>query len=364
MRFKERIEKFAARLELSGFNAYICVNESNVFYFTGLPGPATLLIHKNGEATLYVSPMNYGLAEKEAPQELELVQLKMGVASEALLAEILSQLEGLVGIDSLDVETHRKITGLMAGVELRPQSRLIWDMRMSKDSYEIEVMREACSIADKAMRAAADLLVPGVMESEVKAELVAEIYRRVGQEPAFMPIVAFGERSAYPHGPIQRGAARDRVLKRGDVVVIDLGVKVEGYCSDITRTFYIGSSLDEKLRNAFESVLNAKVLAQNIMRPGVSCSYVDDIARDYLSNKGVEAHFIHGLGHGVGIDIHEPPRIGPGSQDQFVENSVVTCEPGVYFVGEWGVRMEDTLLVTEESATPLTSYPLDEYLVY
>ncbi|MCS7145711.1 MAG: Xaa-Pro peptidase family protein [Nitrososphaerota archaeon] len=364
MGHKERLEKFAARLELSGFNAYICVNESNVFYFTGLPSPATLLIRRDGHAVLYVSPMNYGLAEKEAPQGVEVAHLKMGVAPEALLAEILSQLGGMVGIDSLDFETHRKISGLIGGVDLRPQSRLVWDMRMSKDTYEVEVIREACSVADKVMRAAADLLVPGIKESEVKAELTAEVYRRVGQEPAFMPIVAFGERSAHPHGPILRGAARDRVLKRGDVVVIDLGVKVEGYCSDLTRTFYIGSEMDERLRNTFESVIHAKALAQNIMRPGVSCSYVDDIARDYLSNKGLDAYFIHSLGHGVGIDIHEPPRIGPGSQDQFVENNVVTCEPGVYILGEWGVRMEDTLLVTEEAAIPLTSYPLDEYLIY
>lgn len=364
LRYKDRIEKFAARLELSGFNAYICANESNVFYFTGLPGPATLLIRQDGSATLYVSPMNYGLAEREASEYVEIVKLKMGAAPEALLAEILSQLGGMVGIDNLDVETYRKIGGLIGGVDLRPQSRLVWDMRMSKDSYEVEVIREACSISDRVMRSASDLLVPGIRESEVKAELTAEIYRRVGQEPAFTPIVAFGERSAFPHGPIQRGTARDRVLKNKDVVVIDLGVKVEGYCSDITRTFYIGKEIDEKLQNVFESVINAKTLAQSIMRPGVSCSYVDDIARDSLSNKGLEPYFIHSLGHGVGIDIHEPPRIGPGSQDQFVENNVVTCEPGVYFIGEWGVRMEDTVLVTEESAIPLTSFPLDEYLVY
>ncbi|MEM0382570.1 MAG: Xaa-Pro peptidase family protein [Nitrososphaerota archaeon] len=364
MRYRDRIDKFAARLELSGFNAYICTSESNIFYFTGLPSPATLLIRQDGSATIYVSPLNYGLAENEAPQEVEVVQLKMGTAPEALLAEILSQLGGMVGIDILDFEIYRKISGLISSVDLRPQSKLVWDMRVSKDSQEVEVIKEASALADRVMRAAADLLVPGIKESEVKAELTAEVYRRVGQEPAFTPIVAFGERSAFPHGPIHRGTARDRVLKRRDVVVIDLGVKVEGYCSDLTRTFYIGSDIEEKLRSVFEAVLNAKSLAQSIMRPGVSCSYVDDIARDSLSNKGLDSYFIHSLGHGVGIDIHEPPRIGPGSQDQFAENSVVTCEPGVYLVNEWGVRMEDTLLVTEESAVPLTSYPLDEYLVY
>ncbi|MEM0444492.1 MAG: Xaa-Pro peptidase family protein [Nitrososphaerota archaeon] len=364
MRFKERIEKFVTRLNLSELNAYICTDASNIFYFTGLPSPATLLVRQDGSATVYTPPINHAVAEKEAPPNVEVVQTKIGSSVEVLLADILSQLGGMVGIDKLDVETHKKISGLISGVELRPQSRLIWEMRTAKDPSEIELIKEACLIADRSMRAAADLLVPGIMESEVRAELVAEIYRRGGQEPAFTPIVAFGERSAFPHGPIQKGVSRDRVLKRNDVVVIDLGVKVEGYCSDITRTFYIGSEMDEKLRNVFEAVLNAKSLAQSIMRPGVSCSYVDDMARDSLSNKGLDPYFIHSLGHGVGLDIHEPPRIGPGSQDQFMENNVVTCEPGVYIAGEWGVRMEDTVLVTEDNVIPLNSYPLDEHLIY
>jgi len=364
LRYGERLGKFAASLELSGYNAYVCVDESNIFYFTGIPGPATLLIRSNGSPTLYVAPINYALAERNAPQEVELAQLKMGLAPEAILGDVLSQLQGLVGIDMLDVETQRKISGLTGGIDLRHQPRLVWNMRMVKDQEEVGVIREACSIADRAMRAAADLLVPGIRESEIKAELVAEIYRRAAQDPAFPPIVASADRSAFPHGPIHRAEARDRVLRRGDVVVVDLGVKVEGYCSDITRTFYLGRDMDERLQNAFDSVLGAKSLAQNVMKPGVSCSYVDDLAREYLGNRGVDSLFIHGLGHGVGIDIHEPPRIGPGSQDQFSENNVVTCEPGIYMPGHWGVRIEDTVLVTEEEARPLTAYPIDDYLVY
>jgi Xaa-Pro dipeptidase len=364
MRYKERIERLATRFSLMGLQAYICVDRSNIFYFTGLPCSGYLLIKQDGAAVFYTSPLDYALAEKEAPPEIAVEKLRMGALSEVILAEMLSHVEGVVGMDQIELETFRRVSGLVGGVELRQVPKIVWDMRSSKDEEEVTIIKEACSIADKVMKSAADLLTPGIMESEIKAELMAEIYRRVGDEAAFPPIVASGERSALPHGPLLRGSARDRVIKRGDTVVIDLGVKVEGYCSDITRTFFIGKDPEQSVKEAIEAVLYAKNRAQSMMRPGVSCSYVDEAARETLASPGLDSYFTHSLGHGLGIDIHEPPRIGPGSQDQFAEGNVVTCEPGVYISGKWGIRFEDTLLITEDSVVPLTSYPLDEYLVY
>jgi Xaa-Pro aminopeptidase len=364
MDYKGRIEKLTTHINLIGLQAYICADRSNLFYFTGLPCSGYLVIKRSGETVFYTSPLDYVLADSEAPAGVTVVKLKMGASSEAILADILNNVQGIVGVDQLGLETFRRVSSLVGGVELRQNPKAVWDMRATKDQQEISLIKEACSIADKAMRSGADLLTPGIMESEIKAELMAEIYRRVGDEAAFPPIVASAERSALPHGPLLRGAARDRVIKRGDIVVIDLGVRVEGYCSDLTRTFFIGKDPDQKVKDAIEAVLYAKSRAQGMMRPGVSCSYVDEAARETLASAGLDAHFVHSLGHGVGIDIHEPPRIGPGSQDAFSEGNVVTCEPGIYFAGEWGIRFEDTVLITEDSVASLTSYPLDEYLIH
>ncbi len=364
MRYKERLNKLTTLLQLNGLQAMIIWDNYDLLYFTGVNGPGALIVDTNGETRLYVPPINYEAAERYAFPGLNIEQTRIAEPLEVVVAHSILGFDGAIAVDRMDVEIYKRLANMAPNIEIRPSMSLIWEIRSVKDSQEIGIIHEACRISDRAMLAASDVLCPGITENEVKSEIVSEIYRQMGEKPAFEVIVASADRSSLPHGPLQKADKRDRVINNGDVVVIDLGVMVEGYCSDITRTFIIGKPKDNEFEAIYSSVLNAKDAAQSFMRSGVSCSYVDSVARSILSEKELDKHFIHGLGHGVGLEIHEPPRLAPNSPDQLMEGNVVTCEPGVYFEGLWGVRIEDTVLITDKGVEQLTNYPVDQYIVY
>ncbi|MEM3905490.1 MAG: Xaa-Pro peptidase family protein [Nitrososphaerota archaeon] len=364
MRYKERLNKLMTLLQLNGLQAMIIWDAYDLLYFTGVCGAGSLIVDVGGETRLYVPPINFETAERYAFPGLNIEKTRIDEPLEVVVAHSILGVNGVVGVDRMDVETYRRLVSMVPNIEIRPVMSMIWEIRSIKDMQEISIIREACRISDRAMKAASDVLSPGITENEVKSEIVSEIYRQLGEKPAFDIVVASADRSSLPHGPLQRGDVRDRVINSGDVVLIDLGVTIEGYCSDITRTFVIGKPKDSDFESVYHSVLNAKEAAQSFMRSGVSCSYVDGVARGILSEKELDKHFIHGLGHGVGLEIHEPPRLAPTSPDQLSEGNVVTCEPGVYFEGRWGIRIEDTLLITDKGFELLTSYPVDEYIIY
>ncbi len=364
MQYKERLNKLVTLLQLNGLQAIIIWDTYDLLYFTGVCGPGALIVDTNGETRLYVPPINFETAERYAFPGLNVERTRMAEPLEVVVAHSIMGINGAVGVDRMDVETYKRLVSMAPTTEIRPAMSMIWEIRSIKDPHEVSAIREACRISDRAMMVASDVLSPGITENEVKSEIVSEIYRQLCERPAFDVMVASADRSSLPHGPLQRAGERDRVLSNGDIVVIDLGVVVEGYCSDITRTFVIGKPKDSEFESVYLSVLSAKEVAQSFMRSGVSCSYVDSVARSSLSEKELDKHFIHGLGHGVGLEIHEPPRLSPNSPDQLSEGNVVTCEPGVYFEGRWGVRIEDTLLITEKGFELLTSYPTDQYFIY
>ena len=363
MKFKERLRRLSGLLRPNDLDAFIVWDGYNLMYFSGVPGPGVLIVSEDGQATLYVPPINYEAAERYVSPGIDIERTRINESLEVVAAQAVSGVTGTVGIDRIDAEPLRRLASMVPTADIIPRSEIVWEMRMVKDPSEVSLLREACRAADKALAAASEVLSPGITENEIKAEAVSEIYKQMGDRPAFDVIVASGDGSSLPHGPLARGGTRGRALEREDVVVIDIGVAVEGYCSDITRTFILSGSPSNEFTSAYDLVLRAKKTAESFMKPGASCDYIDSIARRVLSERGLEGYFIHGLGHGLGLEIHEPPRIGPGSPHQLAENMTITCEPGVYIEGRWGIRIEDTLLITANGPEPLTNFPREEYIV-
>lgn len=227
-------------------------------------------------------------------------------------------------------------------------SGLVARLRMVKDAEEISRIREAVRLGASLFPSAVKQLHPGAIESRVAAEIEYEARRRGVDGMSFETIVAGGTRSALPHGR----ASQARLPRRG-FVVLDFGVILTGYCSDMTRTVHLGKP-DARARSIYEAVLRAQVAAIETVRPGVPVSAVDRAARSFLDRAGFGRFFTHSTGHGVGLEIHEPPRIAGNDRQTLKPGMVITIEPGVYIPGEGGVRIEDMVLVTRHGCDVLT----------
>ena len=350
--WRNRISRLMDLIQENELSAVMICSEANIFYFTGYKGPGYLLIPLNGEPKLYVYPLDYEAARTYVREGIEVEELSMTARVENVVEGLPEEVKSRLGFDSLSAEDYLRLSALLGHESLKPASEIVWKLRMIKDGSEIENIERACDIASKAMELASEMLEDGVMESEVKAEILEEMLKLGADGAAFDIIVASGSRSSMPHG-----APGNRVMREGDVVVVDLGAVFDGYCSDMTRTFYIGEKPPEEVRKIYEIVLEAKRLAEESVKPWTLSSALYDKVYDRLAARGYANRFIHGLGHGVGIEIHEPPRISKIGKEMIQENMVITIEPGIYLPGRFGVRLEDTLLVEKEGVRRLTSAP-------
>jgi Xaa-Pro aminopeptidase len=236
-------------------------------------------------------------------------------------------------------------------IELVPVKRLVDDLRMVKDAGEIELIQEACHIADKVFDFILPQIKPGVTERELMLEMEWHIRKDCGAEVAFDTIVASGPRSALPHGK-----AADRVLTKGDFVTFDFGARVNGYCSDITRTVLLGEPTDEQLK-VYQTVLDAENKTIEGLVPGAAGKDVDAIARSYIEDAGYGDYFGHGAGHSLGRAVHDGPGLSIKSEVTIAAGMVITVEPGIYIPDWGGVRIEDDVLVTEDGPRVLTHSP-------
>lgn len=245
-------------------------------------------------------------------------------------------------------ETFQNWQQAMPDIELVPMTGLVEKLRAVKEESEIQVIREAVRIADEAMEYMMDTIRPGMTEREVAWEL--EVYMRThGAEAlAFTTIVAAGPRSAMPHA-----VTTDRPIQKGEPIVIDMGARVDGYCSDITRSFCLGKA-DERYLQIWHTVLEAQQTAENRIRAGMTGSEADAIAREIIYQAGFEGMFGHGLGHGVGLAIHEEPRASMTATNALPAGMVLTIEPGIYIPDYGGVRIEDMVIVGADGCHVLT----------
>ena len=318
-------------------------------YFTNFSGAAALFVPEQGESTLYVSGVNFEQAKAEA-KGFCVELLKRG---ENLMEKIAKQAPSKkFGVDALPVESWRALSKAVGGEEkLELINNLIRDLRSVKDNEEIILIREACRLATVGMQTAKELIGVGLKEKDVAAEIEYAMRKAGSDGTAFETIVASGPTSAYPHG-----SSMERKICDGDFVIVDLGATHKFYRSDMTRTF-VASKTTYHQAAIYDAVKIAHEKALEAIKPEVAASEVDKTARRVIEKAGFGEYFVHNLGHGVGLEVHEAPILSPDSKDILATGNVVTDEPGVYVPGLGGVRIEDTILVTKNGAEILTRGP-------
>lgn len=255
-----------------------------------------------------------------------------------------------IGFESnhLTVDTYKKLRKALPGVTLKPVSGFVADIRVNKDAFEAERLRQSCRILAQCYALVEQSLRPGVRELDIALAVEAAAKADGAERLAFDIIMASGPRGALPHGK-----ASDKRIKKGELVVADMGVVYDGYNSDCTRTYCVGKATS-KVREIYQIVSDAQLCAIDKVRHGVPASDVDSAARNHIEKAGYGEYFGHGTGHGVGLDIHEQPGISPLSKARLTKGMVITVEPGIYIPQWGGVRIEDMLLVTENGCEILT----------
>jgi Xaa-Pro dipeptidase len=269
-----------------------------------------------------------------------------------MLAEIVKGKADRIAIDdTLRADHFMGIGRVMPGAFFEPASSLMDKLRIYKDEHEIEMMHRAGQVSDQVMEIIVSKLRPGMAEKEVA--LMVEIeYKKLADDISFKPIVASGPNAAMPHH-----SPGDRILEKGDFIIIDSGALIEGYCSDITRTFCLGQASDE-MRAVYTAVQKANFepfQRLNEKNP-LSGEAADGIARQVITEAGFGSRFIHRLGHGIGLEVHEAPYLVEGNSEVLKPGMAFTIEPGIYIPGSFGVRIEDTVVMTDNGARQLTSF--------
>jgi Xaa-Pro aminopeptidase len=342
-----RGDRLEAALAERGLDRMLVTDLTNVRYLTGFTGTNGAAICGPG-VRLFLTDFRY--TERAATEVPEWETIT--VAGD-WLGGIAERLGGKVGFedDHVSVRSFTKLEAkLPEGVEAVPAGGTVEALRRVKDAEELAAIAAASELADAALKATVEEGLVGKTERAVADAFEARI-RAAGGEPSFDTIVAAGPNGAQPHaepGP--------RVIERGELVVFDMGAKLHGYCSDGTRTYATGDPGEEG-RQAYETVLAAQRAALAAIRPGAKGEDVDAAARNVIDEAGHGEHFGHGLGHGVGLDIHEGPRLSLRSDDVLAANEVVTVEPGIYLAGSLGVRIEDLVVITDDGLRNLSSLP-------
>ena len=352
----KRIDTLKQRA-LKEFDGFLVFRNANLTYFTGFSGASALLIPENGENIVYVYGVNY----EQAKAELTEFRVELVERGENLMGKIAKQAKAFkikkLAVDALNIESWRSLSKSLGGEKMLATDRsFIRELRKVKDVKEIELMRKAAELTSEGMRVAYETVVPGMREYEVAAEIEYAMRKQGSYGTCFETIVASGLCSAFPHG-----GCSDREIREGDLVVVDVGATYKSYCSDMTRTLVAGKP-SEKQKKIYQIVKTAQEKAFEAVKPNVKAKDVDGVARKIIGDAGYGEYFVHGLGHGVGLEVHEPPTLSPDSTDTLEVGNVVTVEPGIYLVGYGGVRIEDTVLVQRNGAEKLTigSYTLGE----
>ena len=357
-----RVARLRPLIERAGCEALVVANLTNVRYLTGFTGSAALVLVTPDEL-LFVSDGRYqtqsadqlAAAGVEARIEIVAADPDAVVAGAATAGGV--QRLGLESQTVTWAQQRRWAAELFGSGELVATEALVEDLRLVKDPGEAARIRTACAIADAALAQVRPRLLDGPTEVEFGLELDAAMRRLGAEDVSFETIVASGPNGAKPHHH-----PSDRRIEEGDLVVIDFGALVDGYHSDMTRTVAVGD-VGQDRRRMLEVVLASQEAGVQAVAAGSSAAEVDAACRTVIDDAGWGAAFLHSTGHGVGLDIHEEPRVSSRSAATLVAGHVVTVEPGVYLPGLGGVRIEDTVLVTEDGCDRLTLTPKDPAVV-
>lgn len=331
----------------------LVTDETNVRYLSGFTGDSSALLIQPAGMTM----LSDGRYETQLMDECPGIATRIRPPAQAiadLIAETVSDLAlGRVGIESgqMTVATLRKLSDQASSVRWVETADVVESGRMIKDAGEIETTRRAVSVAQSAFVAVGPMLTEAITERQVAYRLESEMRARGAEGCSFSPIVAAGPAGALPH-------YRPHEVALGDApsLLLDWGAKLNGYASDLTRTLH-RPTVSDAFRRAYDAVLEAQLTAIAAIRPGAACRDVDAAGRGVLERHGMGDAFKHGLGHGTGLQIHESPRMSASSEQTLSAGMIVTVEPGVYFAGEFGIRIEDDVLVTDGGCEVLSDLP-------
>ncbi len=346
----ERVKKLLAAMSLQKDEAALITKPSNMYYLSGYTGEGMLLL-ANGLSAI-VTDFRYTEQVGQQARGFAAHQIRTGVSHAALAGGLLAA-HGVKKVyfedDEVTVKGMRGLQDAMLDMMFLPIGGAPEKLRRVKDEKEMAAIEEACDISCQAFEYICGVIREGMTEKEIALALDYKMLALGASGLAFSTIVASGENGSLPHA-----VPGERKVQKGDMITMDFGAKVKGYCADMTRTVALGEPTAQ-MRDIYALVLRAQEAAQAAQAPGKRCKDIDSIARDMIYAAGYEGCFGHGLGHGVGIDIHEDPRYSQTCDDLLVPGNIMTVEPGVYLPGVGGVRIENTCVITEFGARSLVS---------
>lgn len=347
-----RVQKLLDAAHIQPGEGILIHKPSNIYYLSGYTGEGLLALGEGLSAI--VTDFRYTeQAGRQAP-ECTCHMVEKGISHEKLAARLFAE-KGITRVrfeaDEVTVEGFEQMQQEMPGIEFAPLNGVPEEIRKVKEPCEVAFIEEACNISCDAFEDILTFVRPGMTERQVQLHLDYKMLELGAEGLAFNTIAAAGENGSLPHA-----IPGDRVIEKGDMLTLDFGAKKHGYCADMTRTFAIGQPSAE-MKRIYDTVLSAQEACQAMLAPGVNCKAVDAHAREIIDGAGYQGRFGHGLGHGVGIDIHESPRLSQSCDEDLVAGHIVTVEPGIYVPGLGGVRIENTCVITPDGARTLVRAP-------
>ena len=354
--YRSRLEKLASAMRTSGPAALLVTHLPNIRYLCGFTGSAAVLAVRVGpRGTAKAAMFTDGRYTEQARSEVEgaRVVIAKGTALNAAVRWLESAAEIGVEAEHLTLAQRNAVAGARGRkrTPVKATRNLVEDLRLVKDEQELQAIRKAVNLGASLLDTAVQAIRPGVSELEVAAEIEYAARRAGADAMSFETIVAAGPRSALPHG-----RASSHAIPRRGFVVLDFGVILGGYCSDMTRTVHVGRASADS-RRLYQAVLEAQQAATAAVREGVAAGAVDEAARAVLRRAGYGKFFTHSTGHGVGLEIHEAPRVARRQPARLRAGMVITIEPGAYLGGQGGVRIEDMVAVNAKGCEVLTPAP-------
>jgi len=347
----QRLQKVSDQIKKERLDCVLITQITHAQYLSGFTGSNAMIL-LTPQKRYFLTDFRYQVQAQKEVKDLKVIIAERELTSELpKLPEFSKRVK--VGVESayMSLKMLEKLKELLPKAEFRPVENLVESVSVIKDSEELKRIRKAVKIADKAFSDILGHIKPGVQEKDIAFEMEYNMRSQGADGIAFDLIVASGQRSSMPHGK-----ASTRKLRKGDFVTLDFGCFYQGYSSDITRTVILGKA-SERQRKIYEIVLAAQKKACKSVKPGLACSRLDGIARDIIMKAGYGDYFGHGLGHGIGMVVHDNPSLNSRSTDVLAEGMVVTIEPGIYIPNWGGVRIEDDVVVTSTGGQILSKSP-------
>lgn len=337
---KQRREKLLEQMREEDCDNLVAFEPENLFYLTGFWGEAIGLLNKNGRTSIITPALEAERAESESI-DCDIIKSDRGYQLDSLKEQLKNT---KVCTDCSDYKT---INLLKKSTKVKPTAAPFYNARAIKDDAEIRILKQASKIIDEMFELCVNKIEPGQKESELQATLMSFAANRgmfdTGYKSTLNPlIIASGRNSIQPHAQVT-----NRKFRKNDLVLVDLTLRYKGYVSDATRTFAIGR-VSDKVKAVYDIVRESQKLGIQAVRPGTTCKSVDDSCRKFITNLNYGEYFIHSTGHGIGLEVHEPPNVSFNSKTKLEENMTITVEPGIYLPLQFGIRIEDSLIVKDK----------------